>query len=72
MKYYKNYYGKKKKWTLTDWLKSRMNRAEKRITKIGNSSPDNYPQNNWEEIKEVYNFKIKKKKKEVRAYAQKK
>lgn len=53
----------KKKWTLTDWLKSRMNRAEKRISKIGNSSPDNYPQNNWEEIKEVYSFKIKKKKK---------
>ena len=50
-----------------------MNRAEKRISKIGNSSPDNYPQNNWEEIKEVYSFKIKKKKKEeVRAYAQKK
>ena len=50
-----------------------MNRAEKRISKIGNFSPDNYPQNNWEEIKEVYNFKIKKKKKkEVRAYAQKK
>lgn len=40
-----------------------MNRAEKRISKIGNSSPDNYPQNNWEEIKEVYSFKIKKKKK---------
>ena len=44
---------KKKKRTLTDWLKSRMNRAEKRISKIRNSSPDNYPQNNWEEIKEV-------------------